>query len=140
MPLSGFCKSYNHQNVVKDSRYKNPYKATCIDLILTRFLTKAKATENWFVHAAGRIILGWSVSKMIIIILSFRVGTFEIKNIDHWGKATCAMFGLPTQNKYFTFLVWLFWMKRNLILEKKWIAKEKCLYEKPVSLFCFGEN
>ena len=83
MPLSGFCKSYNHQNVVKDSRYKNPYKATCIDLILTRFLTKAKATENWFVRAAGRIILGWSVSKMIIIILSFRVGTFEIKNIDH---------------------------------------------------------
>ena len=97
MSMSGFCKSYNHQNVVKDSCYKNPYKA-CIDLILTRFLIKAKATEIRLVHAAGRIILGWSVSKMIIIILSFRVGTFEIKNIDNWGKATCAMFGLPTQN------------------------------------------
>ena len=71
----------------------------CLDFVNYIIIRiKAKATEIRFVHAAGRIILGWSVSKMIIIILSFRVGTFEIKNIDNWGKATCAMFGLPTQN------------------------------------------
>ena len=34
--------------------------------------------------------LDQSVSKIIIIILSLRVGTSTNKNIDHRGKETCA--------------------------------------------------
>ena len=49
------------------------------------------------VQAVKRIILSQSVGK-IIIILSFRVGSSQNKNIDHRGKA-CVMFGLVMQNK-----------------------------------------
>ena len=40
------------------------------------------------------IILGWLVGKIIIIILSFRVSTSKNKNIDHWGKETCAFMSI----------------------------------------------
>ena len=41
-----------------------------------------------------------SVCKIvIIIILSFRVGTSKNENIHYRGKETCAMFGLLIQNK-----------------------------------------
>ena len=51
---------------------------------------KVKATSFFVVQAVGRIILGRSVGKIIIIILSLRVGKSKNKNIDHRGKETCA--------------------------------------------------
>ena len=50
-------------------------------------------------RVVGKLISGRSVGKIIVIILSFRVSTSKIKNINHRGKETCAMFGLPIQNK-----------------------------------------
>ena len=49
---------------------------------------KVKATSFFVVQAVGRIISGRSVGKIIIIILSLRVG--KSKNINHRGKETCA--------------------------------------------------
>ena len=42
--------------------------------------------------------MGWSVSKIIIIILSFRVGSSKIKNIDHGVTETFAI--VPSQVTY----------------------------------------
>ena len=43
---------------------------------------------------------GRSIGKIIvIIILSFKISTFKIKKIDHLGKETYTVFGLPIQNK-----------------------------------------
>ena len=50
---------------------------------------KAKATSFFVVQAVGRIISGRSVGKIIIIILSLRVGKSKNKNINHRGKETC---------------------------------------------------
>ena len=51
------------------------------------------------VWVVGRIVSDRSVSKIIIIIsLSFRVGTFK-NNIDHRDRETCVIFGLPIHNK-----------------------------------------
>ena len=44
-------------------------------------------------RSIGKIII------IIIIILSFRISTFKIKKIDHLGKETYTVFGLPIQNK-----------------------------------------
>ena len=44
-----------------------------------------------FLRAVGRIIMGWLVGKIIMIILSFRVGTSENKNSDTRVKGTCAI-------------------------------------------------
>ena len=41
-------------------------------------------------QAVERIILGWLVGKIIIIILIFRVSTSKNKNIDDGVKQTCA--------------------------------------------------
>ena len=41
-------------------------------------------------QAVERIILGWLVGKIIIIILIFRVSTSKNKNIDDGVKETCA--------------------------------------------------
>ena len=43
---------------------------------------------------------GWSVCKIIMIILSFQVGTSKNKNIDHRVKKTCAI--MSTQVRYET--------------------------------------
>ena len=51
---------------------------------------KVKATSFFVVQAVGRIISGRSVGKIIIIILSLRVGKSKNKNINHRGKETCA--------------------------------------------------
>ena len=40
------------------------------------------------VRTAGRIISGWSVSKIITINLSFRVSISKNKHIDQQGKET----------------------------------------------------
>ena len=88
-----------------------------------------------------RIISGWSVSKIIIvIILSFRVGTYKNKNIDHQGKETC-MFGLPILNEssaiyaLLPFLFDFFELKeKDHIGSKMNSQKRKCLYEKSVLL------
>ena len=37
-----------------------------------------------------RIASGWSVGKIIITIIGFRVGTTKNKNIDRRVKETCA--------------------------------------------------
>ena len=67
----------------------------------------------FFVQAVGRIILGWSVGK-IIIILSFRVCTFK-NNIDHQGKETCPILGLPIHYKnraiYLSFFILTLWQQ-----------------------------
>ena len=52
------------------------------------------------VRAVRRIISGGSVDKIIIIIVSFRVGKFKNKNIDHRVKETCAI--MSTQVTYET--------------------------------------
>ena len=52
---------------------------------------KAKATYFFIVQAVRRIILGWSVGK-ILIILSFSVSTSKSKNIDHQVKEACAIY------------------------------------------------
>ena len=44
--------------------------------------------------------MGWLVSKIMIIILSFRVSTSENKNIDHGVKETWAI--ISTQVTYET--------------------------------------
>ena len=49
------------------------------------------------VQAVRGIISGQSVSKIIIIILSVIVATFQNKNTDPRGKGTCAIFCLPVQ-------------------------------------------
>ena len=51
---------------------------------------KAKATYFFAVQTVERIISGWSVGK-IIIILSFRISTSKNKNADHRVKETCAI-------------------------------------------------
>ena len=61
------------------------------------FIYSAKATWFVVVRSVARIISGRSVGK--IIILNFKTGTPKIKNIDYQGKETCAMFGLPVENK-----------------------------------------
>ena len=61
------------------------------------FIYSAKATWFVVVRSVARIISGRSVGK--IIILNFNTGTPKIKNIDYQGKETCAMFGLPVENK-----------------------------------------
>ena len=77
-----------------------------------------------FVQAVWRIILGWSVGK-IMIILSFRVNTAKNKNTDHQGKETYAMFGLPIQTENsaiiasLPFLFDIFELKQMIILEEK---------------------
>ena len=48
------------------------------------------------VWTVGRIMLDWSVGK--IIILSFRLGSTKNKNIDHWGKEAYAV--MSTQVPY----------------------------------------
>ena len=48
-----------------------------------------KAKELFVVQIVGRIILGRLVSKIMKIILSFRVGTSKNENIDHRGRETC---------------------------------------------------
>ena len=55
--------------------------------------TKAKATYFFVVPAVGRITLGRSVGKIIIIIINLRVrnDTSKNKNIDHGVKETCAI-------------------------------------------------
>ena len=48
------------------------------------------ATQFFVLRAVGRIMSGWSLGK-IIIIISFRVGTFKNKNIDYGVKNTGAI-------------------------------------------------
>ena len=51
--------------------------------------------ENYSRRLVGKTII---IIIIIIIILSFRLGTFK-NNIDHRGKETRAIFGLPIHNK-----------------------------------------
>ena len=52
---------------------------------------KVKTTYFFVVRAVRRIVSGQLVGKIIIIIiLSFRVGTSKNINIDHQVKETCA--------------------------------------------------
>ena len=53
-------------------------------------LLRRRATWFFAVWAIGRYILGWSVSKILIIILSSRVSTSKNRNIVYWSKETCA--------------------------------------------------
>ena len=59
-------------------------------LLIFSILTKVKATYLYVVSAVGRVISGWLLSKTIIIIHSLRVGKSKSKNLDHWGKESCA--------------------------------------------------
>ena len=61
------------------------------------YFDKAKVIFFIVVQAVRRIISGQSVSKIIIIILSVIVATFQDKNTDPRGKGTCAIFCLPVQ-------------------------------------------
>ena len=54
------------------------------------FKNKAMATQFFVLRAVGRIMSGWSVGK-ITIIISFRVGTFKNKNIDYGVENTGAI-------------------------------------------------
>ena len=51
-------------------------------------------------RAVGRTCSGRSFGKIIIIILSFKVGISKYKNINHRVKETCAI--MPTQVTYET--------------------------------------
>ena len=62
------------------------------------YLPKANTTWFFVVQAVGRIISGWPVGKIIIIILSFRVGTSKNKKINHGVRETCAI--MSTQVMY----------------------------------------
>ena len=73
-------KSIDTQNKVKE--FENKVKHS---------LPKVNATEFFVVQAVGEIILGQSVSKIIIIFLSFRVSTSKNKNADHRVKQTCTI-------------------------------------------------
>ena len=50
-----------------------------------------KATKFSVVQAVKRIILGLLVTKIIIIILIFRISSSENKIVDHLLKETCAI-------------------------------------------------
>ena len=63
--------------------------------------------------------MGRSVGKMIIIIVSFRVGIYKIKNIDHRSKEIYVMFGLPIQNRTLPFLFNLFQLKERACIRGK---------------------
>ena len=63
------------------------YLFTCFCSVITY---KAKASSFFVVRAVGRIISGRSVGKILIIILSFKVGTSKTKDTDHRVKETCA--------------------------------------------------
>ena len=52
---------------------------------------KVKATLFFVVQAVERIISGWLVGKIIILILNFRFGLSKSKNIDDGVKETCAI-------------------------------------------------
>ena len=55
----------------------------------------------WFFVIPARL-----VGKIIIIIISsFRISTFKMKNIDHLGEETYNVFGLTIQIKNVNFLV-----------------------------------
>ena len=54
-------------------------------------INKVKATLFFVVQAVERIISGWSVGKIIILILNFRFGLSKSKNIDDGVKETCAI-------------------------------------------------
>ena len=59
-------------------------------LLIFSILTKVNATELFVVWAVGKVISGSSLGKIIIIIHSLRVIKSKSKNIDHWGKESCA--------------------------------------------------
>ena len=65
--------------------------------LMEEFSTKVTATCFFVVRAVRRIISGWSVGK-IIIILNFRVGISNNENIGHHVKETCAT--MSTQVTY----------------------------------------
>ena len=76
----------------------------------------------------GRIILGRSVGKITIMNLSFRVDTFENKNIEHSGKETYAMFCLLIQNKNNTTNATLPFLFDFFELKEKYHIKRKISY------------
>ena len=59
----------------------------------------AKATSFFVVREVGRITLGGSVSKILIIILSFRVGSSKNKNADHRVKETDAIMSIQVTHE-----------------------------------------
>ena len=69
---------------------KKGYLCSLYYLLTLNILIKAKTTQFFVVRLVGRIISGRCFSKIIIIILILRVGKSKSKNIDHWGKETCA--------------------------------------------------
>ena len=66
-----------------------------------------KATYFFVVQAVRKIISGLSVGKIIIIILSFRVGTSKNKNIENRVKENCAI--MSTQVTYETDQIFTPW-------------------------------
>ena len=76
------------------------------------------------------------MSKIIIIIQSFKVSTSENENIDHQAKETCVTFGLSIQyqnravNAFLPFLLDLLELKVKDQIRRKINIEEKCLYEK----------
>ena len=63
-------------------------------------MIRRRQLNIFVVRAVERIISSQSVGKIIIITLSFRVGTSKNKNIDHRVKETCAV--MSTQITYET--------------------------------------
>ena len=67
------------------------------------------ATAHFFVKAIGRIILGLSVGK-ILVIPSFRFETSKIKKgIDHWGYGWKGPYLFTSWYKYTKFFVFIYY-------------------------------
>ena len=60
---------------------------------------KTKATQFFVVWAVRIIILGQLVGKILIAILSFRVGMSKNKNTDHRINGTCAIMSIQVTYK-----------------------------------------
>ena len=81
---------YDRDSIVNNFYKKSSPKLFDIGLDAPLWSTLAVSIQHVF-------LLKWSIARIIVIILNFKLDTS--KNIDHWGKKACAMFGLPIQNK-----------------------------------------
>ena len=88
--VSPLSQVYKHTNSIYE--YMNSLK------FIHKCFLRQRQLNFLVVWAVGRIILGWSVGIIIIIILSFRVGIFKNKYFDHQIKETCAI--MSTQVTY----------------------------------------
>lgn len=101
----------------------------CLELCLLKhcYVVLVKITKYFILCALGRIISGLLVSKMIII-LSFRAGTFIVKRYWSWRlhmKANTSFYSAIQLCKCIKLVFYLFCccLKKIVLWEEKWIVK-----------------